>query len=381
MKEKVIIFSAPSGSGKSTVVNHLLEVFKGVFEFSVSATSRAPRGQEQDGREYYFITPDEFRSRIAADEFVEHEEVYNGVFYGTLKSEVRRIWSNGHVILFDVDVKGGVSLKKYFGEKALSVFVQAPSVEELRRRLVARGTDSPEFIEERVAKASEEMTYAPKFDYVLVNDDLDTCLAEADGLVSDFLDDKGMFESRGRCKAALFFGSFNPIHQGHRAILDFLCSHTEADEVRLVVTPKNPFGKRDLADARQRLESAREAIGRTGLNVEVSDVEFDLPEPLYTVNTLEHLDAVEPEVEHILVIGGDNLGCFEKWHRASDILAGWRVWVYPREGFDCTSLRDALYEKYSPKEIRILEAELYNISSTMIREGEKAGADMSSFRI
>lgn len=380
MKEKVIIFSAPSGSGKSTVVNHLLKIFEGVFEFSVSATSRAPRGQEQDGREYYFITPDEFRSRIAADEFVEHEEVYNGVFYGTLKSEVRRIWSSGHVILFDVDVKGGVNLKKYFGDKALSVFVQAPSIEELRRRLVARGTDSPEFIEERVAKAAEEMTYAPKFDYLLINDDLEICLTEAEGLVSNFLEEKGMFES-GKRSAALFFGSFNPIHSGHRAILDFLCNHTEADEVRLVVTPKNPFGKRDLADAAQRLEDARAAIGRTGLDVKVSDVEFALPEPLYTINTLEYLDEVEPEVEHILVMGGDNLESLEKWHRAAELLERWRVWVYPRPGFDCEKIRENLYERYSPKEIRLLEAELYDISSTMIRDGERAGADMSSFRI
>jgi guanylate kinase len=186
MKEKVIIFSAPSGSGKSTVVKHLLDTFD-CFELSVSCTSRAPRGVEQHGREYYFITPEEFRALIAEDAFVEHEEVYNGVFYGTLKKEVRRIWDAGHAILFDVDVKGGVNLKRYFGDKALSVFVQAPSVEVLRERLVKRATDSTEFIEERVRKAAEEMTYAPKFDYRLVNDDLQTCLDEADRLITDFL--------------------------------------------------------------------------------------------------------------------------------------------------------------------------------------------------
>lgn len=187
MKEKVIIFSAPSGSGKSTVVRHLLDTFKDTFELSVSATSRAPRGQEVNGREYYFITPEEFRSLIVRDAFVEHEEVYNNVFYGTLKSEVRRIWDAGHAILFDVDVKGGVNLKRYFGDKALSVFVQAPSVEVLRERLVRRGTDREEFIEERVAKAAVEMEYAPKFDRILVNDDLDECLSAADGMISEFL--------------------------------------------------------------------------------------------------------------------------------------------------------------------------------------------------
>lgn len=181
-----MIFSAPSGSGKSTVVGHILGLHPEI-EFSVSATSRPPRGSEQDGVEYWFLSPEEFRRKIAEDAFVEYEEVYNDRFYGTLKSEVERIWSKGHVIIFDVDVKGGISLKKYFGDRALSVFIQAPSVEELRRRLVARGTDTPEAIEERVQKAAGEMTYAPKFDVILINDDLRTALAEAEGLVNKFL--------------------------------------------------------------------------------------------------------------------------------------------------------------------------------------------------
>ena len=186
MSNKVIIFSAPSGSGKSTIVSHILKLHP-EMEFSVSATSRAPRGQERNGIEYHFFTADEFRKMIAEDKFVEYEEVYAGSFYGTLKSEVQRIWDKGHVIIFDVDVKGGVNLKKYFGDKALSVFIQAPSVEELRKRLVARGTDSAEAIAKRVAKASEEMTYADKFDYILVNDDLQKAYAEAEIEVDDFL--------------------------------------------------------------------------------------------------------------------------------------------------------------------------------------------------
>ena len=186
MSNKVIIFSAPSGSGKSTIVSHILKLHP-EMEFSVSATSRAPRGQERNGIEYHFFTADEFRKMIAEDKFVEYEEVYAGSFYGTLKSEVQRIWDKGHVIIFDVDVKGGVNLKKYFGDKALSVFIQAPSVEELRKRLIARGTDSAEAIAKRVAKASEEMTYADKFDYILVNDDLQKAYAEAEKVVDDFL--------------------------------------------------------------------------------------------------------------------------------------------------------------------------------------------------
>ena len=183
---KVLIISAPSGSGKTTVVNHLLESFD-CFAFSVSATTRAPRGVEKDGEAYYFISEEEFRRRIAADAFIEYEEVYKGVLYGTLKSEVDRIWKQGKVILFDVDVKGGVNLKKYFGKDALSIFVKAPSIKEIRRRLEKRGTDSPEFIDERVRKARIEMMYQPKFDYVLLNDDLSTCLTDADRVVGDFL--------------------------------------------------------------------------------------------------------------------------------------------------------------------------------------------------
>ena len=183
---KVLIFSAPSGSGKSTIVNHILGLHPEI-EFSVSATSRLPRGEEKDGVEYLFYSADVFRLLVRDDKFVEYEEVYPDRFYGTLKAEVNRIWARGHVIIFDVDVKGGVNLKKYFGDQALSVFIQAPSVEVLRERLVKRGTDSAADIDKRVAKAAEEMTYAPKFDKVLVNDDLATAFAEAEAMVDTFL--------------------------------------------------------------------------------------------------------------------------------------------------------------------------------------------------
>lgn len=187
MSNKVIIFSAPSGAGKSTIVNHILGL-RNDLEFSISATSRAPRGQEQHGVEYYFFSADEFRQMIAEDKFVEHEEVYPGSFYGTLRSEVERIWAKGNAIVFDIDVQGGVNLKRIFGEQALSVFIQAPSVEILRERLIGRGTDTMEAIERRVAKAESEMEFAAgKFDYVLVNDDLQTALAEAENIVGDFL--------------------------------------------------------------------------------------------------------------------------------------------------------------------------------------------------
>ena len=187
MNGKVIIFSAPSGAGKSTIVNHLLEKFP-ELEFSISATSRAPRGNEQDGKEYYFFTADQFRQMVAEGRFVEHEEVYPGSFYGTLKSEVERIWAKGHVLVFDIDVKGGVNVKRIFGDNAFSVLIKAPSVEVLRQRLSGRGTDSPEAIEKRVAKAASEMEFAEgKFDYVLVNDDLETAFREAEEAVGRFI--------------------------------------------------------------------------------------------------------------------------------------------------------------------------------------------------
>lgn len=188
MNNKVIIFSAPSGAGKSTIVNHLLGL-RDDLEFSISATSRAPRGQEKHGTEYYFFSTEEFRQMIAEDKFVEYEEVYAGSFYGTLKSEVERIWAKGHAIVFDIDVQGGVNLKRIFGDKALSVFIQAPSVEVLRERLIGRGTDTEDAIERRVAKAASEMEFAAgKFDHVLINDNLETALAEAERVIEHFLE-------------------------------------------------------------------------------------------------------------------------------------------------------------------------------------------------
>ena len=183
---KVVIFSAPSGSGKTTIVRRLLEQYT-QFEFSISATSRAPRGQEQDGVDYYFLTPEAFAEKVKADAFVEWEEVYAGTSYGTLKSEVERIWSKGNVILFDVDVMGGINLKRIFGEDACSIFIMPPSVEELRRRLVGRATDTMEVIEKRVAKASFEIEKAPQFDHTVINDDLETAVEDTRTILNNFL--------------------------------------------------------------------------------------------------------------------------------------------------------------------------------------------------
>ena len=187
MSGKVIIFSAPSGAGKSTVVNHLLGIHP-EFEFSVSATSRPPRGTEQDGDQYYFIDAERFRELIAEDAFIEYEEVYEDRFYGTLKSEVERIWAKDHVIIFDVDVKGGVNLKHYFGDTALSVLIVPPSMEVLESRLRGRGTDTEEAIRERLAKAASELDFARgKFDFELVNDKLEDTFRISEETVNAFL--------------------------------------------------------------------------------------------------------------------------------------------------------------------------------------------------
>lgn len=184
--QKVIIFSAPSGSGKTTLVKHVLASFP-ELEFSVSCTTRAPRGSEKDGLDYYFLSPEEFRRKIAENAFVEYEEVYTDKYYGTLKSEVERIWNSGKVVIFDVDVKGGLALKEYFGNKAMAVYIMPPSVEELERRLNERATDDAETIRIRVDKAAHEMTFHPHFDVVVVNEDLAAAKAETELLIRRFI--------------------------------------------------------------------------------------------------------------------------------------------------------------------------------------------------
>ena len=186
MAGKLIIFSAPSGSGKSTIINYLLQQSLRL-RFSISATSRAPRGTEKNGVEYYFLTPEEFKARVAKGDFLEYEEVYTDKFYGTLKSEVERILNEGDNVIFDVDVVGGCNIKRFYGDRALSVFIQPPSIEELRKRLVGRGTDTPEVIESRIAKAEYELSFADKFDTVVINDDLETAKAKALQVIQAFL--------------------------------------------------------------------------------------------------------------------------------------------------------------------------------------------------
>lgn len=186
MPGKALIFSAPSGSGKTTIVKHLLENNEDLG-FSISASTRDRRGRtEKDGKDYYFLSPEEFKKKIDNDEFIEWEEVYAGNFYGTLKTEIERIWKQGRNVIFDVDVKGGINLKKYFGDKALAIFVKVPSIEILKERLKERGTETEESLSRRLFKAKFEMSFADKFDVVLINEDLNTSLKEAQKLYDQF---------------------------------------------------------------------------------------------------------------------------------------------------------------------------------------------------
>ena len=184
---KLIIFSAPSGSGKSTIISRLMKRPELNLHFSISATSRQPRGQERHGVEYFFLTPEEFRKRIEADEFLEYEEVYTDRYYGTLKSQVDNQLEAGDNVVFDVDVHGGCRIKEYYGERALSIFIQPPSIEELRNRLVGRATDSAEVIEQRIARAEYELSFAPKFDKTIVNDDLEKAVEETLTAIKEFI--------------------------------------------------------------------------------------------------------------------------------------------------------------------------------------------------
>lgn len=185
---KAILFSAPSGCGKTTIIGELMRYFD-CFDFSISATSRQPRGQEQDGRDYYFLSREEFMKRVDRGDFLEWEEVYQGTCYGTLKSEIERIWNAGRVIVFDVDVNGGSNIKRYFGADALSIFVMPPSLTVLEQRLRHRGTDSEEAIVKRLARSAEELKKAPQFDVTIVNDDLQRAVDEARKVIEKFLDE------------------------------------------------------------------------------------------------------------------------------------------------------------------------------------------------
>jgi guanylate kinase len=323
---KLLIFSAPSGSGKTTLVRELMARLPGL-EFSVSATSRPPRGTERNGRDYHFVTPEEFAALVKADAFVEWEEVYEGTCYGTLRSELEAIHARGNSCVFDIDVAGGVRLKQLFGGDAMSFFVMAPSPGELRRRLEGRGTDSPESIERRLAKAASETERAGEFDHIIVNDSVERAVDEIARLVVPFISRRIM----------LYFGSFNPVHRGHIAIAEYAVEHDLADMVVMVVSPQNPFKDAgDLAPEHLRFEMAERAAAasRHPYHIQASAVEMTLPRPSYTIDTLRFLGGRFPEAEFSILVGGDNAAGLAGWREADNILGHYPIFVYPRPGDD-----------------------------------------------
>ncbi len=356
---KLLIFSAPSGSGKTTLVRELMKRVPGI-EFSVSATSRPPRGTERNGRDYHFVSPDEFRRLVSEDAFVEWEEVYAGTCYGTLRSEVEAIWERGNACAFDVDVMGGIRLKSIFGDRAMSFFVMAPSPEELRRRLEGRGTDSPESIEKRLAKAEAETRHAGEFDHIIVNDQVERAADEIARLVAPFLSRRVM----------LYFGSFNPVHRGHVAIAEYAVEHDLADMVVMVVSPQNPFKDADgLAPEVERFEGAERAAAasRYPYHIQASAVEMTLPRPSYTIDTLRFLEERFPDTRFSILIGGDNAAGMTRWREADKIIGRYPIYVYPRPGDD----RDGWPDGFTVLD----DAPQMDISSTRIRELLAAGRE------
>ncbi len=312
---KVIIFSAPSGAGKTTIVRELLQHFP-QFEFSVSATSRAPRGTERDGVDYHFLTPEAFAEAVAQDRFVEWEEVYKGTCYGTLRSEVERIWAKGHVIVFDVDVMGGLNLKRIFGADACSIFIMPPSIEELRRRLVGRATDAPEVIERRVAKAEFELTKAPGFDHVVVNDVLEDAVRETTRIVEQFI-------ARRHERDHALLRVVQPDSPGHIALAEYAVEQELCDELVLVVSPQNPSKEADeLAPELDRFEMAEMACAPsntpTGSSPRSSNSCCRAP-PIRSTRCATWREP-RREMSFSILMGGDLVAQLDRWKEYETIL-------------------------------------------------------------
>lgn len=360
---RLIIVCAPSGTGKSTIIAHLMQ--EGLpLRFSVSCTSRPPRGQEQDGVEYYFISEEEFRSHIAAGDFLEYCEVYAGRFYGTLRSEVDSRLERGENVVLDLDVIGGENIKRIYGDRAMSLYILPPSIGELRRRLESRGTDAPEVIDDRIARAEFELSHARNFDTCVVNDDLETAKAEAYVKVRNFL------EGQRPQRTVIFGGSFNPLHNAHLDLAREVLNEDLADEVWLMVSPQNPLKDAPtLLDEQRRLELCRRAVAADDERIKVCDLEFSLPRPSYTWNTLQELRRRYPERDVKMLVGADSAQNFKRWYRAADILSTTPLIVYPRSGYTIPAELD----KMATRGIQRLQAPLRDISSTQLRSDIQEG--------
>ena len=363
MKGKVIIFSAPSGSGKSTIIDKLIAEYGLSGRFSISATSRAPRGEEVDGVHYHFLTEEDFRQRIEQGDFIEYEEVYQGLLYGTLKSEVDNTLESGENVILDIDVKGAMRVKEIYRDQAITLFIQPPSIEELRKRLEKRGTDAPEKIEQRLKRAKEELSYAPFYDYKVINDDLYIACQEISTIISRFL--------RGEKRVLLYPGSFNPLHVGHIGLANFIIEEKcdRFDELWFMLTPKSPFKQDDVLLSDKFRADWIQAIIMDYHKVKLSLDETELPEPHYTYNTIVHLKKKYPLHHFSLLIGSDSLEALDKWYRSEDLLNEIDILVYPRPHHNLDKVTSNLHQN-----IEILyDAPMFEISATTIRNLVKEG--------
>lgn len=357
MAGKLIIFSAPSGSGKSTIIEKLTREHGLKGHFSISATSRAPRGEEVDGIHYHFLTTDEFKSKIAKGDFLEYEEVYEGCYYGTLRSEIDKTLEAGETALLDIDVVGALNIKKAYGDQALTLFIQPPSLEVLKQRLIGRGTDASEKIAQRLAKAELELSYAPLFDRHIINDELGIACLEASEIIHSFLSDEK--------RVLLFPGSFNPMHVGHLAIANFIAEQysDRFDEVWLLLTPNSPFKeKMEKLPAEFRAEWINHLI-KGYPKLKLSLEENNLTPPYYTVHTVQHLKAKYPKIDFTLLIGADSLVDLPGWYGAEQLLEEIRIIAYPRPAYDRSLVKPQLLEQ-----IELLDdVPTFEISSTQLR--------------
>lgn len=358
MAGKLIIFSAPSGSGKSTIIEKLTSEYGLDGRFSISATSRAPRGEEVDGIHYHFLTTEEFKERIAKGDFLEYEEVYKGCFYGTLKSEIDKTLEAGQTALLDIDVVGALNIKKVYSDQALTLFIQPPSLEILKQRLEGRGTDAPEKIAQRLAKAELELSYAPLFDKKVINDQLDIACQEASKLIQSFLNDEK--------RVLLFPGSFNPMHVGHLAIANFIAEQysDRYDEVWLLLTPDSPFKEKiEKLPTEFRAKWINHLIeGYTQLKLCLE--ENNLAPPYYTVHTVQHLKAKYPKIDFTLLIGADSLVDLPDWHGAEQLLEEIKIIAYPRPAYDKSLVKPELLEQ-----VELLDdVPTFEISSSQLRK-------------
>ena len=357
-KGKVIVFSAPSGSGKSTIINLLMGEYGLEGRFSISATSRAPRGEEQNGVHYHFLTEKEFIQKIEEDAFVEYEQVYEGLYYGTLRSEIDSVLDAGENVILDIDVKGAANVKQIYGDEALLLFIMPPSLQHLRERLEARATDSPEKIKERLAKASIEIGYSSLFDHRITNDNLRDACQETHQVITRFLQEQK--------EILLFPGSFNPIHVGHLGLINYVMQSMEPrfDQAWLMLTPTSPFKQEEaMLDEDQRADWIEYLIANKKW-LKLSRDESSLPTPHYTYETIRYLQATYPKHHFTLLIGADSWLTFSQWYRSTELLQLIKILIYPRPGYPLPNISTELTEVVDV----ISNAPLFDISSTQLRQ-------------